>query len=316
MPVTTKTQPFESMTRDRSCRLLRIRDTRLNVQPDAVEPAVCDAAPFAIDRAQLRTPNLDIFGYDLDAIVPQIVMVMRDGHRDVTSALGARSHYHLVLSLPEASVSPDALSIGVAWGHLIRFSIPIIGATTPLCASRIETIPARVASTAPAHAAGTNAAVRTTIWADLALGYANNKVEATVCMTADRSDETRISGCSVEFLYTTDPESVIDGILGRVGSDIAIEESGGAVVERRSRRGPVRQWRFFGSRPGVVDAVRADLRSIRVVSTREESCLSPLAYAEARRSAVLSAATRRRLDPQLLRIDSAIRTLSPQFAPQ
>jgi len=298
--------------------LLRIRDTLLNVRPDAVEPAVCYAAPFAIDRAQLRALHLDIFGYDLDTVVPQIVVVTRDGHRDVTSALATRSHYHLVLSLSEESLPPDALSIGVSWGHLIRYSIPIIGATTPLCTSRIETIPATVVSNAPAHASvpETSAAVRTTVWADVALDYANNKVEATVCMTSDRlDDETLISGCTVEFLYTTDPDSVIDGILGRLRSDIEIKPTGRAVVERRSRSGPVRRWRLFGSRPGVVDAVRADLGPIRVVSTRDENCLAPLAYVEARRSAVLTAATRRRLDPQLTHVDPAILTLRLRFAP-
>jgi len=61
-------------------------------------------------------------------------------------------------------------------------------------------------------------------------------------------------------------------------------------------------------------SVTARLNDIKIASVEDDKCVSPLAYVEARRTQVLDPATRKRLDPQLKRIDPAIVTLRPRFA--
>jgi hypothetical protein len=76
--------------------LLRIRDTVSKEYVGPVEPAVCYTAPYALDAARVRTAGswLDIYGYDFDQVIPEVILVGREGYRDVTAALVAKSHFH------------------------------------------------------------------------------------------------------------------------------------------------------------------------------------------------------------------------------
>ena len=49
-------------------------------------------------------------------------------------------------------------------------------------------------------------------------GYSSNKLEATICMAAadPAGGDAVFSGCTVEFLYTTDPDRVIDAAFGEL----------------------------------------------------------------------------------------------------
>jgi hypothetical protein len=299
--------------------LLRIRDTLLNQYTDRVEPAVCYAAPYAIDSSRLDTGDrqLHIYGYDFDTAAVEIDVVTRDGYRDVTPALAAISHYHLVLNLSSVTPSASDLSIGVVWGHLIRYSVALIRPTTPLCATHIETIPAgKTISDTPAGVPGVGLARRSgaRVWADASLDYENNKVDATICMTADWGrDGATLSGCTVNFVHTTDPDSLIEGIVGPVRSHIFQTQPTARTATPGSRAGPVRQWRFsgFGSGGSEAPSVTAELTAFRVVSTAGNGCLSPQAYLEARRTSAVSGATQRALDPQLRHVDTVILNFRP-----
>jgi hypothetical protein len=283
--------------------------------------------PFALDVTHAPTTDslVDIYGYDFDAVTPQMVLVTRDGYQDVTAALIARSHAHLTLKLDRVPWSSNSLSLGLAWGHLIRRSIALVHRATPVCSSRVETIPAgKTIVTAPPRTSGDGSLVRpgTKIWADASLDYSNNKLEATICMTADQAaSDTIFSGCTVEFLHTTDPDGVIEGVLGPLRSHISYTRATSQTTDIRNTavQGPVRQWAFSGvraDRPGSGEvSMTARLNEIRIVSTDDRACISPLAYLEARRTAVLSPETKRALDPQLTKVDPRILTLRPRFAP-
>jgi len=299
--------------------LLRLRDTLQHADPGGVDPAVCYAVPFALDVTHAPTTDsrVDIYGYDFDAVTPQMVLVTRDGYQDVTSALIARSHAHLTFKLDGVPLSSNSLSLGLAWGHLIRHSIALVHRATPVCSSRVETIPAgKTIVTAPLRTSGEGSLARpgTKIWADASLDYSNNKLEATICMTADQAaNDTIFSGCTVEFLYTTDPDGVIEGVLGTSRSHISYTRatSQPADIRNAAAQGPVRQWAFSS---GDV-SMTARLNEIRIVSTDDRACISPLAYLEARRTAVLSPETKRALDSQLTKVAPRILTLRPRFAP-
>ena len=306
--------------------LWRLRATLLHASPAPAEPAVCYAVPFAVDVTQIQTAGsvVDIYGYDFDAVTPQLVLVNSDGVEDVTAALVARSHYHLALKAGAVPFSSKSQSMGLAWGHLIRYSISLIQPATPLCSSRLETIPASPAITYAPLVTGQRLFAKpgTHVWADAMLDYEDNKLEATICVTAvdQAGDDAPFSGCAIHFLYTTDPDRVIDGVIGSLSSRVSY--GGGtrsAELQYGRRSGPVDQWTFAGFRPSRVESpetsVTARLNPVRVVSTERDGCLSPISYLEAQRTSVLDPATRRVLDPQLKRIDPAILQLRPRFAP-
>jgi len=303
--------------------LLRIKDTLLNVPPDRIEPAVCYAVPFAIDSTGVSTAKqwLHIYGYDFDTAALEIVVVTRDGHRDITPALSTVSHYHLMLNLASVGTQGTDVSIGVVWGHLIRYSVPLIQPATRLCATRVETIPAgRTISNTPVGVPGLGVATGpgARIWADASLNYENNKVDAKICMTADWREGGIVSGCTDNFVHTTDPDSIIEGILGSVSSSVFRMQGTEPTATLGSRGGLVRRWRFsgFGLSGSEPPSVTAELSAIRVVSTADNGCVSPQAYLEARRTSALSDITQRALDPQLRRVDPVILSLRPRFAPE
>jgi hypothetical protein len=274
--------------------LLRIRAALRKDYVGPVEPAVCYTTPYALDvaRAPAEGGWLDVYGYDFDRVTPEVILVGRDGYRDVTAALVATSHFHLALRLGASTVpvAPDSVSLGLTWRHLIHHSIAIVQPTSSLCAARVETIPSgKTISYSPPRINGSEslASPETAVRADVTLDYSSNRLEATVCMeAANPSGEAVFSECSVEFLHTTDPDWMIEAVLGEVSSQASF--AGHSVTVR--------------------------LDEITFVSVEDDSCVSPLAYMEARRMRVLHPSTRRSLDPQLERVDPALSKLRPRFA--
>jgi hypothetical protein len=299
--------------------LWRLRDIVLKIQTGPVEPTVCYSVPFAVDlvRAQTTASLVDIYGYDFDAATLQLVVVTPDGFVDVTPSLSVKSPTHLTVSVGDHGVPTTATnqSIGLAWGHVIHYRVPLVGPLTHLCSSRLESIPAgrTVSYSGGLSTNGGRDADETQ--ATMRLEYSSNLVQAVLCVTAA---DPAASGCFSEFLYTTDPDRVIDGVLGAVSSQISWAR-GTRPAGITARRGLVRRW-TLGTRPPenvTTDAtpIEARLAGIHVVSTDAEACLSPIAYVETKRTTAFPVATRERLDAELTRVDRAILKLRPHFAP-
>ena len=305
--------------------LLRIKDTLLSNNPQPAQPQFCYAVPFAIDPAQARNP-IEIYGYDFDRVPIEILLMDSYGFQDVGFAVTKKSHYHLTVDLAQKGVklSPQNRVLAVTWGHLIQHSIPIIQSDTPICSSRIEEIAAGKEITyAPVtinggkHFSGSQAKV----FANAFLDYESNKVDATVCMTALGQDSRAgISGCGVEYVYTSEAEREIEWVFGNLEAAILPKRVNRADYTLKGGAGsPIDLWIFggFGRRSAVnaESQVTIRLRKLRVVSTAAEGCISAISYLEAKRMNALSAGTVRRLDPQLRNVDRAILKLRPRFAP-
>jgi len=300
----------EEFLRSRARDLLwRLRDVVLDVQTRPTEPVVCYATPFAVDLDRARTSGdvVDIYGFDFDATVLQLVVITPDGFRDVTSSLTVRSHTHATVRIGSdgvpASIATE--SIGLAWGHIIRYRVPLVGETTRLCSARVETIRAgRVISYSGIARRGIQSIPEATaVGADVRLDYSSNVLQAALCVTA--ADATA-SGCISEFLRTVDDARVIDAVVDPRSSEIAALPPGTLSV----RRGLVDRWSSNGA-----GLVAARMNRIKLVSREAEGCLSPIAWAEARRTTTFSAATRNALDRQLRKVEPAIVGLRPRFAP-
>ena len=318
----------EEFMRDRARQeLWRLKDTLLDSDPQPPQPRFCYAVPYAVDTAR-PTKTVEVYGYDLDKAPLEIFVMNNDGFfQDVTFASVNRTHYHLTINLANDGVtfSPKSQTLAVTWGHLVRYVVPLIRSGTPLCPSWIEEIPAGKTITYPPlllRGDGVFRGTGTRVTASATLDYESNKLDATVCMTAFEQNgaRTAVSGCGVEYVFTTDPDRVIEKVFGGLLSQINyIHGSQAEDVKDGSRGSPVRRWTFagFGGKsPAATETqVTAQFGTIRVVSSATGDCVSAIAYSEAKRRDALSPATRERLDSQLSRIDPAVRKLRPRFAP-
>src|SRR5437867_3000468 len=245
--------------------LWRLKDVLLNTNPQPPEPQFCYAVPFAIDLTR-PTNTVDIYGYDLDRAPLEMFLVNGDVFQDVSFALIKKTHYHLTVDLGKDGVKffPDSQALSVAWGHLIRYSIPLIQLGTPLCPSWIEEIPAgKTITYAPLLLGGEGrfAEAGANVWSNATLDYESNKVDATVCMAAagQNSNRATFSGCGVEYVFTSEPDRVIEGMFGDVQSYIAYTHGSQAdEVEEGVQGGPVRKWTFsgFGDNSGAPSEIQ------------------------------------------------------------
>jgi hypothetical protein len=303
--------------------LWRLKDAVLDWKPEPVQPRVCYAAPYAIDSTRLPQ-TLEIYGYDFDQVALELFVMDRKGFfKDVTHALAKKSRYHLTVDLGEKGVTfaPDDDALALSWGHLVRHWIPLVQSTTPICSSSLEEVPAgkEIAYELPPIASGRGfEGTGAKVLANAALDFESNKIDATICTTAQ--GRTPISGCAVEYVYTSDAERQIEWVFGNLQAEMAYTRGDRPThMSAGAPRGPVAQWRFDGfGRDSLADTkprMTVRLRKVRLVSTQPEGCISAIQYLEARRQGAMSSGTVRRLDPELRRIDRDILKLRPRFAP-
>jgi hypothetical protein len=305
----------------------RIKDKLLNTSPQPAEPQFCYAVPFVIDLAQ-PPENLEIYGYDLDTQPLELFLLNKDGSfEDASFALTRKTHYHLTADLGPngVKVSPHSQMVSIAWGHIVRYSVSLIQATTDLCSSQIEEIPeGKTITFSPLRISGAGRlGSGRNVRADVMLNYESNKVDATVCIMAtdQERDPTTFGGCAVEYVYTTDAERVIDGVITRLETRTSqVHLSAGENIVAAGRDGPVSKWVFdvpgAQSKAAVEPMVTVTLRRIRIASTKPDNCLPVIAYLEARRRNALAPGTLKRLDPESRTIQREILELRPRFAPR
>jgi hypothetical protein len=214
--------------------------------------------------------------------------------------------------------------LGLTWGHLIHHSISVITPNTPLCPSDVTEIsiakaiiysPPAVSSTRVAGIAPRKAL------ASAALDYEGNAVYATICMatTSLRDGRATFSGCNREFVATIDTERDIEQLFGRLESRAEYTGASRTRNQNGTTREPISSWRFLDlasqdARPKT-PRVAVTLRQIRVVTTKPEDCVSPIAYSEAKHEGALGTATIKALDAGLRRVDPSLLALRPRFAP-
>jgi hypothetical protein len=303
--------------------LWRLKDVLLGVEPWPAEPRVCYSVPVAIDAT--RPPGaIDVYGQDFDRKPWELFILKNDKFFvDVTPALETRSRHQLSIDLGPNGVKipADGQALALAWGHLVRYVIPIVHPLTPLCESSIEQIPAgKTIAYAPFAIGGETpfSGAGAKVVANVALDYESNKIDAMACFTA--AARSLISGCASEYVHTSDPERTVEAVFGELEAGVAYTHG------RRSRQsidgapnGPVARWVFHGFVPSdnsVAEAgIEVRLRRVRAVTTDPQRCVSAIQYLEAKRQQAISPDTARRLDRQLPNVDPRIRKLRPRFAP-
>jgi hypothetical protein len=317
--------------------LVRLREELLGNTPSPLEPEACYATPFAIDSTHLPAA-IDIYGVDFDRVVPEMFLVSDAQFSDISAGLSKRSHYHLTFDPKHLTFDPKHLTfdpksggvqfssgnqfLGLAWGHLIHYSIPIVHPKSALCRSRVEQVtpPDNVDIGLDARTGEGATTSRFRVRANMALEIMENGVNALVCATAQATspDGVGYSGCANRFLFTIDPDRKIDGILENAEDRIAFVTSVNSKgVEHGSSRGPVRQWAIAPQgTDGTPPLLSITLQTLHVVSSENLGCVSPVAYAEAKRQHAIGPDTLRALDVQLARMPREVRALRPPYAPE
>jgi hypothetical protein len=302
--------------------LVRLREGLLGDSPAPLEPEACYTTPFAIDATQ-SPAAIEIYGVDFDRVVVEMFLVTDAQFSDVSAGLTRRSRYHLSFDPKSvgAHLGSGSQFLGLAWGHLIHYSIPIVHPKSALCRSRVELVTPPDSLDIPLDAlTGGETGGRFRVRANAALEFIENGSNATVCAIAQSTtpDGVTYSGCANRFLFTIDPDRRIEGVLERTEDRITFVASAKSTeVERGERGGPVRQWAIDVSQSaaGKPPRLSVALQTLHVVSTENIGCVSPVAYAEAKRQHAIGPETMRALDGQLSQIPRAVRSLRPHFGP-
>jgi hypothetical protein len=301
--------------------MVRLKEILLTGSSQPAEAEVCYAAPFAVDMRRLPD-TLEIYGYDFDRVAMEMFLVDPTDYRDVSFALAPDTHYHVTFKLREKGVdlTSNSRMLGVTWGHLIHFSIPVIQPESHLCASKLEEVPAGNGVTFTPDSNGFEGLptqTGATFWADVELDYQSNGVNALVC-AGDRTQDVRRShfgGCGRQFLFTIDPDRTIESILGSSDGRIAYSNRNRATeVQNGTPADAVQQWTFVNK--GDAPELTIAFKKIRFVSRETEDCIPAIAYLEARRRNSLSSASLRILDAQMQQSALAASKLRPRFAPR
>jgi len=305
----------------------RIRDMLLSVPGEAIEPEACYSVPFVIDLTRGSAPqgSLELYGYDFDRVPLELVLVHDGGFTNVTSAMTIKNHNHLTIKLGSDGVqfSEDSEMLGLVWGHVIHYAIPVLQASTPLCASRLEHVPPDLTVRySPPRNAALVSGNRATVHTSLALESTSNALNVVLCATlkSGSAGGAVFSGCGTEQLFLTEADWRIEQVIGGTRSRLSSHQIPSATpfIRNGSSDGPVAQWTITGIRDAADSGepqVTGQLTDIVVVSTPVSGCLSIIDYLEARRADRLSLETIQRLDAQLAAVDPAILKLRPRFAP-
>ena len=286
---------------------------------EPVGPRACYATPFAVDAAA-PPGQIEIYGFDLDRVELELILVGKQGFREVPNALVRHSHTHLTVKLGSGGVvlSQDSDLLGLAWGHILHYSIPVVRADTPLCRTHIESVPEKALAFEPDRmepmAEERPATARARAFA--MLDFEMNLIEATLCLSVP--GKTPRGGCSVQYVQTIAADRIVEGFVEPRSMQLAAAATDAAVQPKLSGpRGPVIRWSVdSGQKPGLVGpALKVQLGPLHVAATDKQACISAIDFLEARRVGALTPTTIRRLAPQLARVPEAIRRIRPRFAP-
>jgi hypothetical protein len=300
--------------------LVRLREELLGSAPPPVEPEACYATPFAVDAA--RPGTIEIYGVDFDRVVVEMFLVSDGQFSDVSAGLTRQTHYHLTFDPKSGGIPFGSGSqfLGLAWGHLIHYSIPIVHPKSALCRSQVELVtPPESVDIALDALAGGATTSRFRVRASMTLEFMGNGANASVCASAQAtsSDSVAYSGCANRFLFTIDPDRTIDGIFENAEDRIAFVTSVNSKrVEHGDSHGPVLEWAVGPQLKDVEPPLfSVALRTLHVVSSENLGCVSPVAYSEAKRQHAIGPDTMRALDVQLARMPREVRAMRPPFAP-
>ncbi len=281
-----------------------------NVPPP--EPGLCQVVPVAVDRAAVpdHVKQLEFYGYDFDhAQDLRVLLESTGGSRlDVTSALDRPTHYAMTVKFGATGVQlqPDSERFVLQWSGKPVSTIAVIQPMTPVCQSRVETIPSSHVTYRPPKVGGGDADFDghgPHVVITVMLSSTPQTLSARVTMDAaeTRADWTHASGSQEFQLYTAPPGWRIDQIIGNKESALQYTDNTPDVDDHFDRPAgePVQHFKVVGDTGGDEAGTRTQVdvafNVLRVTLVEATNCVPDSAFNRARLAGLLTPATLTRL---------------------
>lgn len=294
--------------------LIRIKAGLLGQPAPPVEPALCQVVPVAVDRALVpgRLTHVEFYGYDFTAAANLAVFLERTGGTrvNVTDKLDRPTHYAMTLKFGPTGVQLDAASnrFVLEWDNRQISTIAVIQPATPVCQSRLVTLPTTRVTFAPPHTRG-NADFSGNgprVTAMVTLVTTAQEFRARVYMRARETehDWTTAEGMREFPLFVPDPGWRIERVVGNQVSTHSYTDGDHAMDSfDQGSGGPVRRLDFVGdtrgNEAGTRTQVEATFNPLRVELVQTADCVAAGAVRVLQDRGLLSGPARLRLAPFL-----------------
>lgn len=296
--------------------LARIRARLMHQPVPAVEPALCQVTPAAVDMAldPGRRTKLEFFGYDFDTTPIKVTLHEGTRTRDVSSELDRLTHYHMTLNLGGNGVPLSKTSdrLTLEWQNRQISSIAVIQPATPVCKEEDHTVlPQAKLTYTPPHTRGDREfnGNGPEVWANAKWINEGTHINFRLWMKAQetRKDWTTAEGERIIQYYTAPPGKRIDRIVSGaestahyVDTDHNDDRQGGGP------NGPVKEFVFRGDRngddAGSYTGVDVTFNPLVVRLVEVTNCAPASAIKSIERKDLISPATVRRLQPMMKKL--------------
>jgi hypothetical protein len=290
--------------------LIRVKARLLGRAVPPVEPALCQVVPVAVDRSLVpgRLTHVEFYGYDFTAAANLAVFLERAGGSrvNVTSQLDRPTHYAMTLKFGATGVQLDAASsrFVLEWDNRQISTIAVIQPATPVCQSRLITLPTARVTFTPPHTRG-NADFSGNgprVAASVTLVVTPQELRARVYMRAreTKHDWTTAEGTREFPLFVPDPGWRIERVVGNQASTHSYTDSDHAIDSfDLGSGGPVRRLEVTGdtrgSEAGTRTQVEVTFNPLRVELVQTADCVTARAVRALQDRGLLSGPARLRL---------------------
>lgn len=294
--------------------LIRLKAKYLGQPEPVVDPALCQVVPLAVDRELIpdRLKQLEFYGYNLNKASQLGVFVERTaGDRiNVTNSLDVPTTYAMTLKFGANGVQLDKTSarIVLEWSGKQISSIAVIQPTTPVCASKLQTVsPGTIGPFIPPKVGqgdndfnGNGPDVN----ADVTLIVTPQALSAKVHMHAKetKSDWTEVEGWQTYQLYAPEPGWKIDQVIGKTSASHHYIDSNTTEDSFDLGTGElVRRFVYVGDtdgdEAGTRTSVKVTFNDIQLVLTQTANCVPDTAVQSAQANGLISDRASTRLAP-------------------
>lgn len=295
--------------------LIGIRSRLLGQQPPAIEPALCQVVPLAVERALVpaRVTQLEFYGYDFDLDPSLRVWMERTGapRLDVTTKLDRPTHYAMTLKFGANGVQLDAASerFVLEWEGRAISTVAVIQPATPVCATQVAQLDGLTITYRPPRTGSGDADFHgngPSVSSSVALVPSGSLLQVRAQMRAreTKADWTEASGQQYFELYRPPTGWAIERLPGAtyaahsyVDSNHTLDsfELGGGLVKRIVYTGDT-----DGDEAGKRTQMTVTFNRIPVELRQVGNCVSALAVQSLQSLNLLSATSLQRLQPRAL----------------
>ena len=273
--------------------LISIKAKLTGKEMPPLPPELCNIIPLAVDRELVpeRLNKVEIYGYDLDAKGLAFYHQTGSAMTNVTSYVSKPTHYHLVINLGSNGVRLNAQSnkLVAKWNGEFLSDIAIIQPSTPVCKTKIVSVPSSTITYLPPNTRGDKefAGHGPDVTCSVKLLVGSGQIDTQIYMVAKetKKDWTTASGSMKQVVYRADPGWVITGLTNTTYDAIHyVDNDHSEDVFNRGTAGPVKRYVFIGDTKGkdagVDTQVTVTLNTLRVQLRESGNCVTQKALIE------------------------------------